>query len=86
MAIQELDLEILYRSGKKNANADSLSHYPTSTQKDDEHYGSFGILAMLTPVDESEGNHLISEQQRADPGLADLTAYLETGVLPTDHD
>ena len=41
---------------------------------------------MLTPVDESEGNHLISEQQRADPGLADLIAYLETGVLPTDHD
>ena len=86
MAIQELDLEILYRSGKKNANADSLSRYPTSTQKDDEHDGSFGILAMLTPVDESEGNHLISEQQRADPGLADLIAYLETGALPTDHD
>ena len=63
MAIQELDLEILYRSGKKSANADLLSHYPTFSQKDNEHDGSFGILAMLTPVDESEGNHLISEQQ-----------------------
>ena len=41
---------------------------------------------MLIPVDQSEGSHLISEQQRADPGLADLIAYLETGVLPTDHD
>ena len=86
MAIQELDLEILYQSGKKNANADSLSRYPTSSGKDNEHDGSFGILAMLTPVDKSEGSHLISEQQRADPGLADLIAYLETGVLPTDHD
>ena len=38
---------------------------------------------MLIPVDQSEGSYLISEQQRADPGLADLIAYLETNVLTT---
>ena len=69
MAIQEFDLEILYWSGKKNANVDSLSCYPTSSQKDNEHHGSFGILAMLTLVDESEGSRLISEQQLADLDL-----------------
>ena len=62
MAVQELDLEILYRSGKKNTNADSLSRYPASSQKDDGHDGPFGILAMLSPVEEPEGG-FISEQQ-----------------------
>ena len=43
-------------------------------------------MLIRTLVDKTEGSLLTSEQQKADPGLADLIAYLETGVLPTDHD
>ena len=32
MAIQELDLSIHYRPGKKNSNADALSRYPNSPE------------------------------------------------------
>ena len=34
MAIQELDLEIEYRPGKENGQADALSRYPISTQSE----------------------------------------------------
>ena len=56
-----------YRSGKKNPNDDSLSCYPTSSEKDDKDDATFGILAMLSSV-EPEGS-LIGKQQREDPEL-----------------
>ena len=83
MAIQELDLQILHRSGKKNSNADALSRYPLSTEETPDP-APFGILAAITPVLEVEDSPF-PKLQREDADLAEIIDYLETGTLPTDQ-
>ena len=52
MAVQELDLEVFHRSGKKNSNADALSRFPLPSTGDDP--DPFGIVAALASVPEVE--------------------------------
>ena len=48
MAIQELDLRILHRTGKSNVNADALSRAPIAgTGKEPERTVPFGIIAAI---------------------------------------
>ena len=79
LAIQELDLQIQYRPGKKNQNADALSRLPTSevTAKDGE-----GVVNTL--VCEDAGQELGAKQDD-DPYLQTIKHYLKTGKLPSDE-
>ena len=78
MAIQELDLQILHRSGKCNENADALSRFllvskgkPTATIADQ-------VVAAVNPVDPDT----LPSLQRSDPNINQVVTYLESGVLP----
>ena len=83
LALQEMDLEIRYRPGKGNANADALSRAPI------DHTGGrpFGIVASLThdqPL-EKDGEGSLANQQRADPSLLSIIDYLAEKKLPDDE-
>ena len=52
MALQELDLRIQYRPGKKNANADALSWSPLPSDAGDS--APFSIVGGIAPVAPSE--------------------------------
>ena len=80
LALQELDLTILHRSGKRNANADALSRFPLPDTVDDN--PTCGLVAAMTPGSERDD---LPALQRADEGLATVIKYLETGVLPEDQ-
>ena len=82
MAVQELDLEVFHRSGKKNSNADALSRFPLPSTGD--HPDPFGIVAALASVPEVEECPL-PQLQRDDPELSEVIVYLEAGVLPDDE-
>ena len=60
LALQELDLEICYRPGKTNSNADALSRSPISPKTQTP----FAILAPLTALAHAEdGEEPLQEQQ-----------------------
>ena len=60
LALQELDLEICYRPGKTNSNADALSRSPISP----ETQTPFAILATLTAhVHAEDGEEPLQKQQ-----------------------
>ena len=77
MAIQELDLTILHRSGKRNANADALSRFPLPDTVDND--PTCGVVAAVT-----DGEVDLPSLQRSDEGLAAIVTFLETGILPED--
>jgi len=79
MAIQELTLEILHRSGRHNANADALSRAPLQSQ--DAGTGLPQGTVATAAADEDS----LADKQRQDPQLLDVITFLETGVLPTDE-
>ena len=80
MVLQEMDLEIFYRPGKRNANADALSRSPLPETGDGDM--PYGIISVITADQLEESEPDLPELQRRDPELAPLITYLETGVLP----
>ena len=87
MAIQELDLHIHHRSGKKNTNADALSRYPVlSTESTSSTHQVLEVVAATNPSWESAkgGEPTLSTLQRADPQIAPIVEYLEKGELLED--
>ena len=88
LILQELDLSINYRPGRKNEKADALSRSPSEREPVDEHC-SLGVVATLEPVDPEKeaksGDDHLSERQRSDPSLAVIFEYLETNSLPEDE-
>ena len=71
--LQEMDMEIKYKPGKTNSNADALSRaVPTVGDV-------VNALADLPFVPD------LHEEQRKDPELAQLLAYLEREELPGDE-
>ena len=83
LAFQELELEIVYRPGKKNANADALSRCPLEVDEEEE--SPFGVIAALgADVQSKDGEPGLRERQLADAALAQMMAYLEDGSLPSD--
>lgn len=86
MVLQELDLCILYRPGKRNANANALSRFPLqSMAKDSPH--PFGIVAATSvpQVPAKRGDISLGKRQREDPELLAIINYVETDVLPEDE-
>ena len=83
MALQELDLAIAYRSGRKNEKADALSRYPVPQESIEEEIPP--VIAATTPSG-NEGRHqdCLEERQRSDPELAEIIRFLEEGTLPDD--
>ena len=80
MALQEMDLTILHRSGKRNVNADVLSRLPLPSAVDED--PTCRLVAAFSG--ETEETDLPSEQW-SDEQLAVVIKYLETGILPVDE-
>ena len=97
LALQELDLDIQYRPGKENTNADVLSRI-AQVEGGQPRQDDFQVVTQLKPdVPEvtiatltTSPNSSESEQgewplmQRNDEDTAAMIAYLETGTLPTN--
>ena len=82
--MQELDLKILHRSGRSNANADALSRSPLPVGEDAPVGETEGVLAALEPGGTADQCDLPTIQRR-DEELAVIIKYLETGILPQDE-
>ena len=84
MALQELNLHITYRPGKKNEKADALSRSPLRDEKPATTM-PFTLVAPIpkpdVPVNDGD---TLSQRQEADPELQPIIAYQESGVLPED--
>jgi hypothetical protein len=87
MALQEVDLTIHYRPGKKNANADVLSRTPGRSFRVDPLEGDVDtIVAAVTPQNFTKsGDVALSQRQRKDPTLGTIFAYLEDEQLPQNE-
>ena len=88
MAIQELDLSIHYRPGKRNSNADALSRYPNSPEVPPLHADQpLTVVAATNPSwsKAKGGEPTLPELQREDPQLMKIIHYLQDGNLP-DND
>ena len=81
MALQELDSEIHYRPGRKNANADALSRAPLP---ESHAMDSFSVVAAVSTKDTEEASCL-SQAQLEDPDLRVIVTYLEHRILPEDE-
>ena len=87
LALQEVDLSIFYRPGKKNVLADALSRSPLCEKESPVLVRKETLVAAVEstqdPAKSGEGN--LGERQCGDPWLQQVIAYLETGALPTDE-
>ena len=88
LTIQEMNLTIKHRSGKKNLNADALSRNPTGERT------SVSSLVVTNSDSSMEDGCIqdiekrfgeIREQQRDDLELLHVIKYLENGELPEDE-
>ena len=90
------DVHIVYRPGKDNDRADALSRNPVVAQEDD-HLEVKAQVAQIASASETDISSLLQEEpeematgvegnfqneQRKDPELKALLAYLESGELP----
>ena len=89
MALQELDLTIEYRPGKRNARVDAPSCYPVSllTSGQDKARTDMVVEAIQVPSGVAESREecdedTLSELQREDCTLLPMINYLEKGELP----
>ena len=80
LALQELDLEIHYRPGRANANADALSRAPLSSPLQ----GPYGIVAAVDVPRPSAkgGERSLALWQRDDPTLLPIIDHYVSGKLP----
>ena len=99
LIIQEMDLAIRHRAGKKNANADALSRNPVATvcavsvsEVAEPEVDSLPLSevaeepepADVIPAPEAEKLAKIRSSQKEDSSLVVLCDYLEHGVLPVE--
>ena len=98
MSIQDLDLDIKYRSGKSNVNADALSRNHSESDSSSEKQEALCREVSTSSSDDAKLDHLtdvmeeiaqqklrdIKAQQRKDSELNDIILYLENDQLPKD--
>lgn len=92
MAIQEMDLTIKHRSGKKNGNADALSRVPedstvemSSTTLTVSAQDDLPAATQSLSPEVQEQLEDIQQQQQRDPELLPLISYLRRGELPEEE-
>ena len=86
-----MELEIKYRSGKKNSNPDVLFRYPVSIPVDQLQDTSApklsGVVATLDydgEVESKDGEHTLHDRQLVDSLLKVIIDYITDGVQPED--
>ena len=87
MALQELDLTIVHRAGKHNANADALSRCPLPTSTDENPTAE--VVAVIVEdgektTSDAPSNDLAVQQGR-DTELSPIIDYVTMGALPKDE-
>ena len=89
LILQDMELEIKYRSGKKNSNADALSRYPVRTPTEPlqdisvtEVNGVVAALDSSREVESKDGESTLHDRQLADGWLKIIIDYISDGVLP----
>jgi len=82
-----MDIRILHRSGRHNANADALSRFPIPGSGATSGVPEYSIISALTAElsDVTPPEKDLPGQQREDEELAAIITYLETGILPEDE-
>ena len=81
-SIAELDLEILYKPGRKNANADALSRSPIGPPDDELECTQVDNVESEPGTDhENVGNDELSNLQRQDSDFSRMIAYLEDDTM-----
>ena len=95
LTIQEMDLTIKHKAGKKNTNADVLSRVPKSQTSQvivgEQSVSSSTPQLASQPTPQPTVQSIlpdseeISKLQREDDDCAQLNVYLEGGVLPQDE-
>ena len=85
-SIAELDLEILYKLGCRNANTDALSRSPINPPGDELEYTQVATVdsEQVTNHESVEDNEL-SHTQRQDSNFLGMITCLEDGTLPQDN-
>ena len=86
LALQELDLTIHYRPGKKNANADALSRMPLGVQEREDNPVLLGVITLDEDEETKSGedDHL-RKRQLEDPELKPMIEYIEKDSIPADN-
>ena len=88
-SIAELDLEILYKPGRKNANAYALLRSPTAPPNDELEVAQVATVnwEQADPAAELENEEKdeLSHLQRQDPDMLGMIEYLENDILPQDE-
>ena len=88
--MSEYDLDVQYRPGKKNANADALSRSPLQDAVCDDSEVISAVTDTSGPSpqpeapDENTNEAKMRTEQREDPELALVIKFLEDGDLPAD--
>ena len=78
LALQELYLQIQYRPGKHNANADALSRFPLSVAVESSPQNvEAAVIGAGAPAKNGEPNCTLTERQKADPELQMWRVNLE---------
>ena len=84
-ALYELDLTIVYCSGRKNRKADALSCYPVPQEGLVEEIPPPPMIATTTPsFNKSQSRNCQGEHKYSDPELMEIVRFLEEGTLPDD--
>ena len=89
LILQDMDLEIKYRPGKKNSNADALSRYPIDVPAaHDANTELSGVVATLDSSEEvgsKDGENSLHDRQMSDSSLKTIVDYISDGKLPEDE-
>ena len=80
LTIQEMDLTIKHKSGKRNVGADALSRSPAV----DSTVAAVGAVEMAGPDITVPNVKTLRSSQESDPDISPLLVYLSTNTLPDD--
>ena len=88
LAIQEMDLVINYRPGKKNGKADALSRYPINENTSDPVHTIVAAENEEVPTQAGDvgPDASLRDRQLDDPDLRPIIHFLEDNEVPVDSD
>ena len=90
LVIQEMDLTINYRPGKKNEKADALSRYPVNGENSEPIPPVLAVVTAHPPGEapsqagDTVPQMSLKDRQHLDPDLHKVMCFMEDGDLPED--